>query len=109
MADNCIFDQRTEYFIEHTTLQPHIFHRLPELKVDPVKFVQEYRKQNPKFRIGMDFILYGFKYNEVFNQRLGRPEGYPTWKEFVLDCLQSGMEKFAKDIDKAMGKPVQNT
>lgn len=60
----------------------------------------------------MRFILYGFKYNEIFNQRLERPEGHPTWKEFIVDCLTKPMEEARADIDRGLfirnnpGKPL---
>jgi hypothetical protein len=103
MEAQFIFDERTDFFIARYGIEPYIFPRLDELKIDGVAFVTEFwRQHNRENDMNMEFIRYGFKYNDVFNERLGRALDHPTWRQFIIDCLQYPMEKQKLDLDGAM-------
>ncbi len=107
------FDERTDYFIAKYGVESYLFPRLDELKIDGVAFVTEFWKQHNKQKdINTEFIRYGFKYNYLFNERLGRPLDHPTWRIFVVDCLREPMLKEKIEIDRGLfargnpGKPL---
>jgi hypothetical protein len=103
MEAQFIFDQRTDFFISRYGIDSYVFPRLDELKIDGVAFVTEFWKHHDKKKdMNIEFIKYGFKYNYVFNERLGRALDHPTWREFIVDCLQQPMEKQRMELDRAM-------
>ncbi|HEY3402481.1 MAG TPA: hypothetical protein VGK59_03780 [Ohtaekwangia sp.] len=102
-------DRYCDYIAETSgnTIVIYCFRHLEELGVDRVRFVEAFWKKYPygEGPTGLNFFRFGLEHNEVFNARLKRPAGHPTFIEYIQKCLAPVVEVSRHLVDIGRGGP----
>jgi len=79
----------------------YCFKDLAHLGVDRARFVAAFWKRHPygHGNTGINFFQFGLEHNELFNSRLGLPQGTPTFQAYVKKCLAPVVERSKHIID----------